>query len=116
MANSTTTQQKSLPNSTLTLVMGISSVVSVCCCYYAFGLVGIALGIVALINYKKDMVLYTSNPEEYTLSSYNNLKVGRICGIVGLVLSSISAFFLLIYVVFMGGALGLGILEELKYM
>jgi M penetrans paralogue family 26 len=107
MENSTTTLQKSLPNSTLVLILGICSILT-CCCY---GLVGIICGIITLVLANKDQIAYLTNPEEYTLSSYNNLKAGRIMAIVGLVLS----FLYLLYVIvvfFMYGAIGLGVLDE----
>jgi hypothetical protein len=75
--------QYPLPNATATLVLGILSLVG-CFCY---GVLGIIFGIIALVLGSKDMKLYASNPNQYTLSSYNNVKAGRICGIIGIILS-----------------------------
>lgn len=85
-----------LPYSTTVLVLGILSIVT-CFCY---GFLGIILGIVALILAKKDLQLYHSAPESFT--GYENLKAGRICAIIGLVLSSIFLFIVIIYFVFLG--------------
>lgn len=73
--------QQKLPNATAVLVLGIVSIVG-CCCY---GIPGIIAGIIALVLYKKDNLLYQQNPSLY--SDYNNLKTGRILSIIGLVLS-----------------------------
>lgn len=74
------TNQK-LPNATAVLVLGILSILT-CCCY---GVVGLILGIIALVLAKKDKALYELNPQAY--SNYNNLNIGRILAIVGIVLS-----------------------------
>ncbi len=76
------TNQK-LPNATAVLVLGILSILT-CCCY---GVVGLILGIVALVLAKKDKALYEINPQSY--SNYSNLNIGRILAIIGIVLSAI---------------------------
>ncbi len=78
--------KQKLPNSTLVLVLGILSIPT--CCIY-FGLPSLALAIIALVFYGKDMNLYQANRESYTESSVSNLKGGRICAIIGLVLSAV---------------------------
>ena len=83
-----------LPNSTLLLVLGILSIV-LCFCY---GLPGLIMGIVAVIMSNKEEKLYHTRPHEFTLSSYNNLKTGRICAIIGL---SLSALYFLMYIIVM---------------
>lgn len=88
-----------LPNSVGVLVLGICSIVPGCFCY---GIVGIVCAIIALSLYKKANQLYQENPKAYTIASYNNLKAGRVCAIVGLCLSSIYVLFLIIYVVIIG--------------
>ena len=75
------TNQK-LPNAMAVLILGILSILT-CCCY---GL-GLVLAIVALVLYKKDMVLYNANPQGY--SNYSNLNIGRILAIIGIVLNVI---------------------------
>jgi M penetrans paralogue family 26 len=64
-----------LPNATATLVLGILSIVVCFIC-----------GIVALVISNKDLTMYKNNPELYSLASYNNIKAGRICAIVGIIL------------------------------
>ena len=75
--------QQSLPNSTTVLVLGILSIVT-CCCY---GVIGLILGIVAMVLSGKDKALYNANPTVYTESSVKNLNAGRVCAIIGLVLN-----------------------------
>lgn len=72
-----------LPSSGGVLAMGIISIVLT-------GLVGLILGIIAISTSKKPMELYRNNPEKYNESSYKQLNAGRICGIIGLSLSSLA--------------------------
>lgn len=67
-----------LPNATATLVLGILSIVVCFIC-----------GIIALVLSNKDVADYKANPDAYTAASYSNIKVGRICAIVGLCLQII---------------------------
>lgn len=76
-------EKQKLPNSTLILVFGILSIVT-CCCY---GVIGLILGIVAIVLAKKATALYAENPEEYT--GFSNVKTGRILAIIGVILSAI---------------------------
>ncbi len=91
--------QSSLPNSTPVLVLGIISIPG-CFCY---GL-GIVFGIIALVLAKKDLLLYNTNPSVYNQSSYNNLKAGRICAIIGVILSAIYILFIILVLVLVGAA------------
>ena len=75
--------QQALPNATIVLILGILSIVT-CCCY---GVIGLILGIVALVLSKKDRTLYAANIAYYTESSFKNLNAGRVCAIIGLVLN-----------------------------
>ena len=74
-----------LPNSTAVLVLGILSLV-MCFCY---GIIGLILGIIGLSMAGKDLDRYKMNPGAYTTSSYNNLKAGRVCSIIGIILSGL---------------------------
>ncbi|MDJ1472051.1 CCC motif membrane protein [Cytophagaceae bacterium DM2B3-1] len=77
--------QQPLPNATIVLILSILSIPT-CCCY---GIVGLGLGITALILANKDKALYEMNPNMYTPSSYSNINTGRIIAIIGIVLGSI---------------------------
>ena len=100
-----TTPRIKLPNSTTVLTLGILSI-PLCCCLG--GIVGVALGIVALILAKKDEALYQVNPSNYDEKSYSNLKAGRICAIIGLCLSGLY----LISYIWLFATLGLEVLTN----
>jgi len=91
-----TPYQQNLPNATSVLVLGILSIV--CFCWW-FSIIGIILGIIALVLAGKDLRLYQSNQNLYTLSSYNNLKAGRVCAIIGISIASIVFILTLLFVI-----------------
>lgn len=97
-------QNQKLPNATAVLILGIFSILT-CCCY---GVIGLALGIVALVLANKDLKLYQQSPELY--SNYNNLKIGRILAIIGIVLSALY----LIYVIVLFSTIGIEGMEQMQ--
>jgi hypothetical protein len=92
--------QVPLPNSTAVLVLGIISI-ALCWCY---GIVSLTCGIIALVLGNKGMAAYKANPSAYTLSSFSNLKGGRICAIIGLSLGALYLVFVIVYLVILGTA------------
>jgi hypothetical protein len=70
--------QQPLPNATAVLVLGILSIV-IC---------GIGL-----VLAKKDTQLYNAGMEIYAPSSYSNLKSGKICAVIGIILSGLFILF-----------------------
>lgn len=82
-------EQQKLPNATLILVFGILSIVT-CCCY---GIVGLILGIVAIVLAQKATQVYAENPELYT--GFQNVKTGKILAIIGIVLSVLYLLFVI---------------------
>lgn len=78
-----------LPNATAVLVLGILSIVVCFIC-----------GIVALILSNKDIALYKANPELYNQGSYNNIKAGRTCAIIGIVLQVLGIILYIAFVAF----------------
>ena len=108
MENQTETQTQTqnaapqqLPNATAILVLGIISI-ALCWCY---GIIGITLGIIALVMSGKSLALYKSNPGAYTIGSFNNAKAGRTCAIVGLSISALYLVIIIIYLAIIGAAL-----------
>jgi M penetrans paralogue family 26 len=86
--------QAQLPNATAVLVLGILSIVICFIC-----------GIIALVMANKDMALYKNNPGLYTEASYNNIKAGRICAIIGIALQAVAIIvYILIIAVFVSAA------------
>ncbi len=88
--------QQNLPNSTAVLVLGILSLVFIC---PYISLIGIVLGIIAIILAGKDNTLYTNNPSRYTLSSFNNLKAGRVCAIIGLSIAVVTFVISILFII-----------------
>lgn len=84
-------ERRNLPNGTAVLVLGILSIIT-CCCY---GFIGLILGIIALVLANKDLKMYQENPELYL--NYKNVSIGRVLGIIGIVMSSLFLL-LIIYV------------------
>lgn len=78
-------QQQSLPNATISLVLGILSIPG-CCCY---GILGLVLGIVAWVLSSGDIKKYHLSPNLYTTSSFKNAKAAKVCGIIGAILGGI---------------------------
>jgi hypothetical protein len=91
--------QQNLPNSTAVLVLGILSIVFIC---PYISLVSIVLGIIALVLAARDQNLYNADPGRYFYSSYNNLKAGRVCAIIGL---CIAVFTFIIGILFVLGVI-----------
>lgn len=92
-----------VPNATPVLVLGILSIVF-CWCY---GIIGLALGIIALVLSSKGMSAYKAAPENYTKASYNNAKAGKICAIIGVSLSALYLTIILIYLIILGSAISM---------
>lgn len=82
---------QTLPNATVSLVLGILSIV-VCG-------VGLVLGIIGIVMSNKDLALYRNNPGIYSEASYNNTKTGRICSIIGIIISALVVVFYVIYMI-----------------
>jgi len=77
--------QINLPNSNTILVLGILSLVF--CWWHIFSIAGIVLSIITLSMGSRELSLFYSQPNSYTISSLNNVKAGRVCAIIGLIIS-----------------------------
>ena len=76
-------EKPSLPNSTIIIVFGILSILT-CCCW---GVLGLIFGILAVVMAKRAKEIHLAEPGVY--KGYNNVKIGRILGIIGIILSVI---------------------------
>lgn len=94
-----------LPNATAVLVLGIISIVGAFC----YG-VGIILGIIGLVLANKDKKMLDANPDVYSQGSVSNLKAGRICSIVGIVVGVVFLVIIALYLIYFMPM----ILEEVK--
>ena len=90
-------RDKVLPNATAVLVLGILSLVTC----FIYGIIGLILGIIALVLHKKDKAIYQTNPAAYE-RSFKNSNAGKICAIIGV---SLSALYFLFFVVIILGAI-----------
>jgi len=84
-----------LPNATAVLVLGILSIVV---CFIT--------GIIALVMAKKELALYNANPGMYSPASLSNIKTGRICAIIGIILQGIGILIYIAFIVIFIGAMG----------
>ncbi|MCL1821463.1 MAG: hypothetical protein FWG22_01430 [Prolixibacteraceae bacterium] len=75
-----------LPGATSSLVLGILSI-SMC---YCWGTIGLVLSIIGLSSGVKAISAYTANPGVYTEGSFKNANSGKVCSIIGLILSVLS--------------------------
>ena len=79
--------RQNLPNPNTVLILGIASILL--CWWHFISVIGIALALTALILANKETRLYYQNPGTYSESSLNNVKTGRICALIGLIISLI---------------------------
>ncbi len=79
--------RQNLPNANTVLILGIASILL--CWWHFISVIGIALALTALILANKETRLYYQNPGTYSESSLNNVKTGRICALIGLIISLI---------------------------
>ncbi|MEZ4802765.1 MAG: CCC motif membrane protein [Gelidibacter sp.] len=97
-------EKQQLPNATLILIFGILSIVT-CCCY---GVIGLILGIIAIVMANKATAVYAANPELYT--GFQNVKTGKILAIIGIALNAIY----LIYVIWLFSTVGYDGIQEMQ--
>ncbi|ARV14617.1 CCC motif membrane protein [Polaribacter sp. SA4-12] len=76
-------ERQELPNGKTALVLGILSLVT-CICY---GVIGLPLGIIAVVLGNKATKEFNENPENY--NSVGNASTGKIMGIIGIIINTI---------------------------
>lgn len=79
------TSLRRLSNDSGVLLLGIFSIFF--CCF--MGIPGVVSGLAALILGNRARQEFRENPEIYDPESLSQVNTGRICGIIGLVLSSL---------------------------
>ncbi len=90
--------QQNLPNATTALVLGIISIIGAFC----YGIVGLICGVIGLVLANKDRKLFRESPDFYSQASYGTSNAGRICSIIGLIISSLVVILVIIVLVFFG--------------
>lgn len=91
-------EQQKLPNVTISLVLGIISLIACCC---SAGIGGFIFSGIAFLLVQKDLKLYKENPELY--SNYSQLNTARIIAIIGLVLAVVNLTYTIISIQSVGG-------------
>ncbi len=102
-------ERQKLPHSQSSLILGIISIITSCCCW---GLPGIVLGFIGMNEAKKAKALYDENPEMY--DGMNNANTGRITSLIGLILG-ILIFIYTAYVIYKVGGID-GYMEKVNEM
>ncbi|ASK30219.1 hypothetical protein CEY12_08885 [Chryseobacterium sp. T16E-39] len=100
-----------LPNATTVLVLGIVAILGSCCCN---GIVGVICGLIGMNLFNKDNALYQKDPSLY--SDYDNLKVGRILCIIGLVIGILSLAYMIFVLSTVGWSGYMDQINQLKNM
>lgn len=86
------------------LIMGILSITLLvfgCCCGFITP-VTLTLGIIGLVMAQKSLREFEANPENYDFKSRNNVFIGKVLSIIGIVLSALLLIAMVIYFIFVG--------------
>ena len=73
--------KEKLPYAQSALILGISSIITACCCW---GVIGIILGIIGLNNANKAIRIHEEDPNAF--NGVNNAQTGRTTAIIGIVI------------------------------
>ena len=73
--------KEKLPYAQSALILGISSIITACCCW---GVIGIILGIIGLNNANKAIRIHEEDPSAF--DGVNNAQTGRTTAIIGIVI------------------------------
>lgn len=92
MIETTESIKRNLPDASTVLVLGILSLVFSFSCV----LLGLVLGIIAVVLASGQQRIYRQNPGEYTDNSLKNVSAGRVCGIVSICLSAVLFVFMIL--------------------
>lgn len=82
--------KEKLPHSQSALVLGISSIVTACCCW---GGIGVILGAIGLYQSNKAIALHNAQPNDF--DGINNAQTGRTTSIIGIIIGVISVMWMI---------------------
>lgn len=74
-------EKQQLPGANSSLILGICSILTACCCY---GIFGVILGLIGLNKAKKSKLLFEENSELYKPTG--NVAAGRFTSLIGIVI------------------------------
>jgi hypothetical protein len=86
------TDLKDLKGSNIILILGISSIAI----SWAWGIAGLACGLLSLKLAKLRVKEYSQNSAAYKPNAYTYVKAGKICAQIGTIISVLVVFFLII--------------------
>ena len=82
--------KEKLPHSQSALILGISSIVTACCCW---GVIGVIVGIIGLTESNKAIAIHNQNPNDF--DGINNAQTGRTTSIIGIIIGAISMLWMI---------------------
>jgi multisubunit Na+/H+ antiporter MnhG subunit len=82
--------KEKLPHSQTSLILGITSIFTACCCW---GIIGIIIGIIGLFNANKAIAIHNEFPDQY--DGINNAQTGRTTSIIGIIIGVLSILFII---------------------
>ena len=77
--------KEKLPYSQSALILGISSIITACCCW---GVIGIIIGIIGLSNANRAIRIHEEDPNVF--DGINNAQTGKTTAIIGIVIGVLS--------------------------
>lgn len=92
-----------LPQSQSAMILGIISIVTA---FFCGGIIGLILGIISLVQVKKNQAMLDAEPDRWTANSINNLKTARVTAIIGTIVGSLYTVVMIIYLIVMVVYLG----------
>ena len=84
------TYKEKLPHSQSALVLGISSIITACCCW---GVIGVILGAIGIYESNKAIAIYNEHPNDF--DGINNAQTGRTTSIIGIIIGVISMLWMI---------------------
>ena len=82
--------KEKLPYSQSAIILGITSIVTACCCW---GVIGIIIGIIGLYHANKAIAIYDADPTQY--DGINNAQTGKTTSIIGIVVGILTIVWLI---------------------
>jgi hypothetical protein len=107
-------QLQNLPNTNIVLVLGILSILCIVRVFVGseefwvgsilvgtehIALGGVICGIISLVLARKGRKMYKVSLTSYSLQSFQKLRMGRVCSIIGLTIGGLFLLFIMIYLI-----------------
>lgn len=109
-------QGEKLAGDPSSITLGIISLVLFfvgCWCYGLVAIITLILSIIGLIIANRSLKVYNSDPSKYSQSSFKSVNIGKIINIVGVAISGLVCFVILIVAIFFGSILMAAVNGEL---